>query len=71
MADDSFILYLFRTGSNVSNVIKTGIDQPGGRGRPYLVKYPEGLTDLLLAVCVFHFSRHHGEELGEINCSIP
>lgn len=36
----------------------------------YLVKYSESLADLLLAVCVLHFSGHHGQELWEVDGSI-
>lgn len=36
----------------------------------YLVEYPEGFTDLLLTVCVLHFSGHHGQELREVNGAI-
>lgn len=31
-----------------------------------LVEHTEGFADLLLAVCVLHLARHHGEELGEV-----
>lgn len=36
----------------------------------YLVKYPKRLTNLFLAVCVFHFPGHHRQELWEIYGSI-
>lgn len=37
----------------------------------YLVKDTEGLSDLLLTVCVLHLSGHHGQELWEVNGPIP
>lgn len=36
----------------------------------YLVKYPESLTNLLLAVSVLHFPGHHGQKLWEVDGSI-
>lgn len=33
----------------------------------YLVKDTEGLSYLLLAVCILHLSGHHGQELWEVN----
>lgn len=42
----------------------------GGSEPSHLVEYPESLADLFLAVCVFHFSGHHGEKLWEVNGSV-
>lgn len=36
----------------------------------YLVKDTECFSDLLLAVCVLHLPRHHGQELWEVYRSI-
>lgn len=33
----------------------------------YLVKDTEGLSYLLLTVCILHLSGHHGQELWEVN----
>jgi len=35
-----------------------------------LVEDTEGLPDLLFAVGVLHLARHHGQELGEVDCAI-
>lgn len=37
----------------------------------YLVKDSECLTDFFFAICIFHFSSHHGQELWEVNGAIP
>lgn len=31
---------------------------------------PEGLSDLLFAVSLFHFSGHHREKFGKIDCTV-
>lgn len=36
----------------------------------YLVEDSESFSDLLLAVCIFHFPGHHGQELREVNCTV-
>lgn len=36
----------------------------------YLVKDSECLTDFFFAICIFHFSSHHGQELWEVNGAI-
>ena len=38
--------------------------------KPHLIEYAERFADFVLGVRVFHFSRHHGEELWEIDGSI-
>ena len=35
-----------------------------------LVEHAEGLADLLLAVGVLHFTRHHCEEFREVDGSV-
>ena len=35
-----------------------------------LVEYSEGFSDLLLTVGVLHLSRHHRQELGEVNRAV-
>lgn len=44
------------------------VAQLGGRDEPVavLVENTERLTDLLLAVRVFHLARHHCQEFGEV-----
>ena len=35
-----------------------------------LIKHSEGFPDLFLGVGVFHLTRHHREELREVDCSV-
>merc|ERR1719387_2080341 len=35
------------------------------------IKNLEGLNELLLSVGIFHLARHQGQELWEIDCSVP
>lgn len=48
------------------------VAQLGGRNEAVavLVEYSERLSDLLFAVGVLHFARHHREELGEVDGAI-
>ena len=35
-----------------------------------LIKHSEGFPDLFLRISIFHFTRHHSEELREIDSSV-
>jgi hypothetical protein len=35
-----------------------------------LVEDAKRLANLLLAICVFHFARHHRKELGKVYCAV-
>ena len=53
---------------------KVGHDVPKFSGRDeavaVLIKDLEGFLDLLLAVRVLHFARHHGQEFREIDRAV-
>lgn len=52
--------------------VRHDVAQLGGRDETVavLVEYSERLSDLLFAVGVLHFARHHRQELGEIDGAV-